>query len=414
MGNVLELDHVTAKSTHIGTTNKGQIQYAASGMKGWRVTMEDCHTLCDAIPIDHTAEMLENHSLFAVYDGHGGALTSLYAGENFIRIFSKQHEVRKYVALPLKGNKSREDVIGIELLKNALKRTFVALDAELRIVQHKKNEEFAREDEKQEEKRGSMIEDTSVRRVERSGSTCNVVLITPSHFICANAGDSRAILRRDGKSLPLSFDHKPSNLPELERITTAGGFVKSRRINGDLAVSRGLGDFVFKCEPEIAINKQKVICDPEIIVYPRDEVRDEFLVLACDGIWDVMSNEQCSDMIQKILVEGETKIDLVCEEVLDMCLERNSRDNMTLIMVCLPGIKMRKSAFGSNAVQMRRTARRARLLETQAKLTAKHTAKRIGLDFGLSPKANEEVGSEGNNVAMNAESPSVHQRSLFK
>mmetsp|Transcript_12256 Transcript_12256/g.18795 ORF Transcript_12256/g.18795 Transcript_12256/m.18795 type:complete len:413 (+) Transcript_12256:57-1295(+) len=412
MGNVLELDHVTDKSTHIGRTSNGQIQYAASGMKGWRLSMEDCHTLCDAIPINDTTEILENHSLFAVYDGHGGGLTSSYAGENLIRIFSKTPEIRKYVDLPLEGNKSREDVTGIELLKNALRRTFMALDAELRVVQHEKNEEFAKkEDEKQEETtgiQGNAVDDAAMRRVERSGSTCIAVVITPSHFICANAGDSRAILRRDGKSFPLSFDHKPSNLPELERITTAGGFVKSRRINGDLAVSRGLGDFFFKCEPEVAINKQKVICDPEIIVYPREEAKDEFLVLACDGIWDVVSNEQCGDMIQQILEEGETKIDLVCEEILDMCLERNSRDNMTLIMVCFPGIKKRKSAFGRNVVQMRRTARRARLLEAQAKLTAQHTARRIGLDFSMSQKSEEKVGLEGSNMSTEAESTSVH------
>merc|ERR1712226_1234811 len=112
--------------------------------------------------------------------------------------------------------------------------------------------------------------------------------------------------------------------------------------------------------------------------------------------------------IQQILEEGETQIDLVCEEILDMCLERNSRDNMTLIMVCFPGIKKRKSSYGRNAVQMRRTARRARLLEAQAKLTAQHTAKRIGLDFSVSQKAEEEkVGMEGSTVSTEAEATSV-------
>jgi serine/threonine protein phosphatase PrpC len=292
--------------------------------------------------------------------------------------------MKRYAALPKTGNKSREDVTGVELLRNALNSAFRELDSALRKLQSELNQQYL---SKEEELQGEQAKDSednvsTFRKLERSGSTCCVVVITPSHFICANAGDSRAILRRGGNTLPLSFDHKPPNLPEQERIVSAGGFVKARRVDGDLAVSRGLGDFFFKSQIELPLNKQKVISEPEILVYPRDSVKDEFIAVACDGVWDVVDNNECGAMIQDILDEGETDIVLVCEEVLDSCLEKNSRDNMTLVMVCLPAIRMMKdSGRRSNVVMNRRAARRNRILEAHAKAAAQTTAKTIGLNF---------------------------------
>jgi serine/threonine protein phosphatase PrpC len=176
--------------------------------------------------------------------------------------------------------------------------------------------------------------------------------MTPTHFICANAGDSRAILVRQKRVLPLSFDHKPTNPPEESRIVAAGGKVSIKRVDGDLAVSRGLGDFSFKNRPDLPPDQQKVTCCPEILVEPRQCSQDEFIILACDGIWDVASNESCAQMVQAILDEGESDIGLVCEEILDTCLERDSRDNMTVAMVTLPAIQMASSNVSSPSSPM--------------------------------------------------------------
>jgi serine/threonine protein phosphatase PrpC len=281
MGNVLDgaADHVTDKTTEIGSNSAGDIQYAASEMKGLRDTMEDCHTLCTCIPIHGTDGCLEDHSLFAVYDGHGGSLTSQYAGKRFVRLFSQRSELKKYAALPKNGDKGRDDVTGIGLLRKALRDTFLALDDELRNLQLATNESLFRKLSS-----GTLQPDSATNtsmRPERSGSTIVVVLITPSHILCANAGDSRAILQKGSKVFSLSFDHKPSNVAELERIVSAGGFVRGKRVDGDLAVSRGLGDFFFKIEEGLPPDKQRVIAEPDFMVYPRD--KDEFIVLACDG-----------------------------------------------------------------------------------------------------------------------------------
>lgn len=197
-----------------------------------------------------------------------------------MRIFSERKAWKKYVTL----DKERNDVVGIELLRKALRGTFMALDDELRQQQIAQNESLlCKLSSKDADPTAEEMDVLQPLRIERSGSTIVVVLITPSHIICANAGDSRAILRQGSRVMPLSFDHKPNNVAELERIVSAGGFVRGRRVDGDLAVSRGLGDFVFKSEENLPPHKQRVIAEPDFMVYPRDHTNEEFIVLACDG-----------------------------------------------------------------------------------------------------------------------------------
>lgn len=115
-----------------------------------------------------------------------------------------------------------------------------------------------------------------------SGCTAVFVLLTASKVICANAGDSRALISCSGSAVPLSFDHKPSNPIEYERITAAGGFVEGGRVNGNLALSRALADFEFKNQPHLSAEAQIVTCDPDIIERALEN-GDEFIVVACDG-----------------------------------------------------------------------------------------------------------------------------------
>ena len=135
---------------------------------------------------------------------------------------------------------------------------------------------------------------------DHSGSTAITCLITPTHFFIANCGDSRSIGISNGIAIPFSDDHKPYNPKEESRIREAGGSVQMKRVNGDLAVSRALGDFVYKNSPTLPPEKQQVSCEPDIIVYERKHAEDQFIVLACDGIWDVMSNEECAAYIMGV------------------------------------------------------------------------------------------------------------------
>lgn len=81
---------------------------------------------------------------------------------------------------------------------------------------------------------------------DQSGTTLTMVALTPTDIICANTGDSRSVLSRAGAAIDLSNDHKPFLEEEKTRIERAGGHVKFNRVNGDLAVSRALGDFAYK------------------------------------------------------------------------------------------------------------------------------------------------------------------------
>lgn len=364
---------ITRKTTVRGSLHEAGIEsYAFSGMQGWRMTMEDAHLVCTDIPVEGRDQNLsKGHAIFGVLDGHGGDFTSEFAAGHFMTVFSSNQYLQKYARM---NPDDQSDVPGVECLRQTLAQTFANLDVEIRKRQNKRNDAFLSQSKQQ----GSADEPARVK-FERSGSTCIVVLVTPSHIICANAGDSRAILRRSGNVLPLSFDHKPNNIPEMERIDLAGGFVKCKRVDGDLAVSRGLGDFSYKSHESLPVERQKVIPDPEFVVYPRSK-EDEFMILACDGIWDVASNEQCSTFVQTLLDEGETDLGLICEEALDTCLDKNSRDNMTIAMVSFQGCVLTPSGLGiSNAVWQRRTSRQAKQLQQSAKMVATRAATNVGL-----------------------------------
>lgn len=335
---------VTTKTTERGQAVSQNIRYAVSGMQGLRNSMEDRHVLSDCLPVLNGND-LSDHSVYAVFDGHGGDFTSNYLKKNFLVALSRRPELAKYVSQTTAGMKSRSDVPGIQLLRQALTRTFIDLDQELIPLQQERNRQFLEgkmsppSSPMEGEIKGTPGSNLGFPVVERSGSTGVVVLVTPTHIICANTGDSRAVLRRNGNVLPLSFDHKPSDIAERRRIQTAGGTVKGKRVDGDLAVSRAFGDFAYKQDKTLPIEKQRVVVVPEILVYPRDDDGDEFIILACDGIWDVASNKQCAEFVQGLLSEGETDLGNICEEALDTCLDRNSRDNMTMMIIGFPAMK---------------------------------------------------------------------------
>lgn len=105
-----------------------------------------------------------------------------------------------------------------------------------------------------------------------------------------------------GRVQQLSFDHKPNNELESKRIIAAGGWVEFNRVNGNLALSRALGDFVFKR------NEGKKAEEQIVTAYPDVEVREltgdhEFVLLACDGIWDVLSNEEVLEFVRSRIAQ---------------------------------------------------------------------------------------------------------------
>ena len=174
----------------------------------------------------------------------------------------------------------------------------------------------------------------------------------------ANAGDSRTVLGRKGRAIPLSKDHKPyeqGNISkslltteEKARITAAGGFVDFGRVNGNLALSRAIGDFDFKKSKDLDAKDQIVtgisltssnIAFPDVKQNELDDW-DEFIVLACDGIWDCLTNAQVIEFVRRGIAARQ-ELHKIAENLMDNCLAPSSDgggygcDNMTVIIVAL-------------------------------------------------------------------------------
>lgn len=148
-----------------------------------------------------------------------------------------------------------------------------------------------------------------IKNGDRSGCTAVSVFLTKTDIFCANSGklkfkiigDSRSVMYRDGQVVELSHDHKPYNEEEKKRIMDAGGCVVMKRVNGDLAVSRAFGDFCLKNNPQLTPQQQQVTAFPDLITEERTG-KEEFIIIACDGIWDVIDNQAICDKIKEELV----------------------------------------------------------------------------------------------------------------
>lgn len=175
-----------------------------------------------------------------------------------------------------------------------------------------------------------------------SGTTAIVAVIHGNKLYVANVGDSRCVLFRSGKAIPLSTDHKPEDTEEFKRIENAGAKVTDEgRVNGGLNLSRALGDHVYKQNNSLTPEEQAITANPELREMELSR-EDEFLVLACDGIWNVMTNDEVTQFIkEKLEVKNDEKTPLstICEELFDLCLAPDTKndgsgcDNMTCMIV---------------------------------------------------------------------------------
>ncbi|KAM7264982.1 hypothetical protein ACFE04_002665 [Oxalis oulophora] len=169
------------------------------------------------------------------------------------------------------------------------------------------------------------------------GSTAVVAIVTPNKIIVANCGDSRAVMCSNTAVVPLSSDHKPDRPDELRRIQAAGGRViywDGPRVLGVLAMSRAIGDNYLK---------PFVISEPEVVVMDRTDA-DECMVIASDGLWDVVTNETACG-VAKMCVQAqrqsdeETSLDKGCSDasilLTKLALARQSSDNVSVLVVDL-------------------------------------------------------------------------------
>ena len=261
------------------TVGKGtgyNLEWGVSAMQGWRMEMEDAHT-CE------TKLKLKDWGFFAVFDGHAGPRVSEFCSQHLLPTILETAGVGK------SGVTTEAEIAGSML------KAFSTLD-------------------------GKVWDHQKLHPNDRGGTTAVAVMISPKELIWANCGDSRALLCRDGKLHFSTTDHKPYNTKEKERIEKAGGTVMMQRVNGSLAVSRALGDFDYKREPYENYDNQLVSPEPEVNVFPRHQ-DDDFVLLACDGVFDVMNND---DIIAFVLhhLQLESDLSKICSDLIDTCLNK--------------------------------------------------------------------------------------------
>ncbi|KAI3671650.1 hypothetical protein L1987_87390 [Smallanthus sonchifolius] len=253
---------------------------------------------------------------FGVYDGHGGSQVANYCRDRIHTALQEELEVMKQELI--KGTVNDSVQIAWE---KAFINSFQKVDAEV-----------------------SGTTTSEQVAPETVGSTAVVALISSSHIVVANCGDSRAVLYCAKEAIALSNDHKPNREDEYARIEASGGKViqwKGHRVFGVLAMSRSIGDRYLK---------PWIIPEPEITFTARVR-EDEVLILASDGLWDVMSNEEACEVARKrILIwhkkNGGNKIerdlngvDPAAQAAADylsvLALQKGSNDNISVIVVDL-------------------------------------------------------------------------------
>ncbi|PKI75342.1 hypothetical protein CRG98_004278 [Punica granatum] len=149
------------------------------------------------------------------------------------------------------------------------------------------------------------------------------------HLLVANAGDCRAVLCKRGTAVEMSQDHRPSYLPERMRVEGLGGYILDGYLNGYLSVTRALGDWDMKLPLG---SDSPLIAEPDIRRAILTE-EDEFLIIACDGIWDVMSSQYAVSLVRQGLKRHNDPQQCARELVMD-ALRLNTSDNLSVIVVC--------------------------------------------------------------------------------
>jgi serine/threonine protein phosphatase PrpC len=257
-------------------------------LMGMRPDNQDKHSV--VININGEDPTLNNINLYAVFDGHGGKFVSKYLYDNLIKFFTNVK-----VKYPL--NKKYITTV-YNYFRDKLKTKYF-------------------------------------NKANHVGSTCLVVVEymqeNTRYLNICNTGDSRCVIARDNIGIPLTKDHKPDWPEERARIEQMGGTIVWDNYDyriGDLSVSRAFGDI--DAEPY-------VINIPDIFKYKITK-NDSFIIVACDGLWDVMTNQEVVNFIldkcyDKKTKKRENKQINISKLLANEAIKKESSDNITVIVV---------------------------------------------------------------------------------
>lgn len=281
-------------SEHPGYGSGFRVGFSEDRNKRCRRTMEDAHSFF------YNFDNVDGQGFFAIFDGHAGKQAADWCGEHFHETFIKTlHSAASDTPIP-------------EILHKA----FLSADEELDKQTHGRFSgctaivAFLRT----ETDKGKPV-DGDVTPTAGDGG---VPGRNKRKLYAGNVGDARAVLSRGRQAVRMSYDHKGSDSQEAKRILDAGGFVMNDRVNGVLAVTRSLGDFTMK----------EFIVGAPFTAEAELTDDDPFLILACDGVWDVCSDQEAVDLVYDIQDPQEAS-----EKLLAYALEKFSTDNLSVMVI---------------------------------------------------------------------------------
>lgn len=263
---------------------------------GVRHSMDDDHIRIDDLSA-HVGPLFKRSlpsAFYAVFDGHGGPEAATYIKRNAMRLFFEDSDLPQTIDI---------DAAFFKELENSHKKAFLLADQ-------------------------ALADEHSVS--SSCGTTALTALVLGRHLLVANAGDCRAVLCRKGVAFDMSQDHKPTYLPERRRVEELGGYIDDEYLNGYLSVTRTLGNWDFKLPLG---SSSPLIAEPDVKQIMLTE-EDEFLILSCDGIWDVMSSQYAVSLVRRELRKHNDP-QQCARELVKEALRLHSSDNLTVIVVCL-------------------------------------------------------------------------------
>ncbi|XP_057853402.1 probable protein phosphatase 2C 27 isoform X2 [Cryptomeria japonica] len=261
---------------------------------GHRKCMEDEHICVDDLS-KHLGLLFEGpqpYAFYGVFDGHCGAGAAIFVRNNLLRLVLEDVDFLQMV---------RKDGDFFIAAEKAVKNAFLLADL-------------------------SLADDSDVD--SSCGTTVLIALILGRSLLVANAGDCRAVLCRRGRAVALSRDHKPDLFSERLRIEALGGFVDDGYLNGELSVARALGDWDMKMPKG---SPSPLSSEPEFQQVDLTE-EDEFLIIGCDGIWDVISSEWAVNMVREELMQYNDP-ERCSRKLVQEALRQNTQDNLTVVVV---------------------------------------------------------------------------------
>jgi serine/threonine protein phosphatase PrpC len=303
------MTHLHVDNVHCDDSDSPLV-FGHGDMWGRRPSMEDASSFY--APAESP---LPNSMLFSMFDGHAGSSVAKYAGQHVGTVFDD---------LMLSITTKQPTTAPRELLPSVMRQLLPRLNEHL---YYWSIEQATAEPELSEAGATALSVHVSFDKFEKRGRA-----------VCANLGDTRCVLSRHSVALRLSVDHKPDM--DEDRVRVLGGYVAgedTRRVNGDLAMSRCLGDFGMR--PHVFAGTQDVF----VSVTNLSEV-DEFIIVGCDGVWDVLTDQQAVDVVREALsdcvsAEPHTRCCTASRALRDAAYATHSDDNISTLVVLLGDVK---------------------------------------------------------------------------